>query len=193
MPCPVPMVHRAPPGCYAPPHRRASQTAIRSQPSRSQRSLRPMVDHIVTEVQATITTSTTRGHAAGHRSDVSPMSSQQACRRQLPDGRAQVRHWQGSNARADATAWRLTWCLGKRVRQNDRFPERFSSWQGPLDFSTVVSHPYVRKTGCAFYRKIQREYQTPKECYEGRLCPGQYPRPTLGLAAGCPAQGGLSA
>ena len=60
-------------GCYAPPRRRASQTAIRSQPSRSQRSLRPMVDHIVTEVQATITTSTTRGHAAGHRSDVSPM------------------------------------------------------------------------------------------------------------------------
>src|SRR6266850_3609648 len=73
MPCPVPMVRRAPPGCCAPPRRRASQTAICSQPSRSQRSLRPMVDHIVTEVQATITTSTTRGHAAGHRSDVSPI------------------------------------------------------------------------------------------------------------------------
>src|SRR6266851_6212043 len=42
-------------GCSAPPRKRASQTAIRSQSSRSQRSLRLMVDHFVTEVQATIT------------------------------------------------------------------------------------------------------------------------------------------
>jgi hypothetical protein len=72
MPCPASQGAQGA-GCYAPPRRRASQTAIHSQPSRSQRSVRPIIDYFVTEVQATITASATCSHSEGHRSDLSPI------------------------------------------------------------------------------------------------------------------------
>src|SRR5919198_5788976 len=57
----LPLVRRAPPGCGAPPRRSASPTALHAQPSWSPCTLRPMVDHYVTEVQAAITVSATYG------------------------------------------------------------------------------------------------------------------------------------
>src|SRR5262249_25331565 len=73
--CPAHHRRRAPPGCGAPPRRSASPTALHAQPSWSPYTLRPMVDHYVTEVQAAITASATYGHAEGHRRPRTPLAS----------------------------------------------------------------------------------------------------------------------